>query len=285
MRLGYNTNGLAHHDCLTAIDVVGQIGYQSVALTIDHHCCNPFSDQGRIQLQQIKSRLAQYQLHNVIETGARFLLDPMHKHRPTLLSSQAQQRQQRIDFLKYAIDTAAELQSDCVSLWSGACDSQIDTQAGLERLAQSLTPVLDHAAQCNVVVGFEPEPGMFIDSMSSFFRLLQWVDHPKLQLTLDLGHLFCQGEIPMVPHIQKWADRIVNIHIEDMKGRQHVHLMFGEGEIDFRPIMQALVDIDYRFGVHVELSRHSHEGPAVAQRSLQFLAELLEQVRQRDQSL
>ena len=34
--------------------------------------------------------------------------------------------------------------------------------------------------------------------------------------------------------------------------------MFGEGTIDFPPIMQALRDSGYRGGVHVELSRHSH---------------------------
>ena len=215
MRLGYNTNGLAHHDTLSAIRLLGGLGYQSVALTVDHHCLPPGHPDTPVQTQAVKSELQQWGMRNVIETGARFLLDTQRKHFPTLLSSHSADRQRRIGYLKYCIDLAAELNSDCVSLWSGISDDQVELEHGLERLAHSLQPVLDHAAAAGVVIGFEPEPGMFIDTMSSFFRLLSWIDHPALKVTMDLGHLFCQGELPMAPHIHRWADRLVNIHIED----------------------------------------------------------------------
>jgi len=47
--------------------------------------------------------------------------------------------------------------------------------------------------------------------------------------------------------------------------------MFGEGEIDFPPVLAALKKIDYAGGAYVELSRHSHDAMRVAERSLQFL--------------
>ena len=52
----------------------------------------------------------------MIETGARFAFDPRVKHEPTLVSADPRRR---IEFYKYAVDLAAELGSDCVSLWSG----------------------------------------------------------------------------------------------------------------------------------------------------------------------
>lgn len=275
MKLGFNTNGLAHHDCVTAMDLVGQLGFRSVGITLDHHCCWPPTLTGKTQVQQIKAKLQEYNLSCVIETGGRFVLDPWQKHAPNLMSAAKSDRQRRIDFYKYAFDIAGELNADCVSLWSGIPDDTPDVQSGLERLSAGLQPLLDHANACRIPIGFEPEPGMFIDTMGSFFRLLQWVDDPYLQLTLDVGHLFCQGELPMVPHIQRWADRIINVHIEDMRGRQHLHLMFGEGEMDFQAILQALVEIDYSHGLHVELSRDSHRGPDVARRSLEFLQQQL----------
>jgi len=67
----------------------------------------------------------------------------------------------------------------------------------------------------------------------------------------------------------------VNVHLEDMRAGVHEHLMFGEGEIDFPPIFAALRATGYRGGVHVELSRHSHEGPSAARRAMEFLAPLL----------
>jgi sugar phosphate isomerase/epimerase len=51
--------------------------------------------------------------------------------------------------------------------------------------------------------------------------------------------------------------------------------MFGEGEMDFPPILKALRDINYRGGVHVELSRHSHDAVNTATRALEFLQGLV----------
>ncbi len=52
--------------------------------------------------------------------------------------------------------------------------------------------------------------------------------------------------------------------------------MFGQGEIDFPPVIQALAASRYAGGVHVELSRHSHEAPEAAQRAYDFLAPLFD---------
>ena len=46
--------------------------------------------------------------------------------------------------------------------------------------------------------------------------------------------------MPIAGVIRQWADRLVNVHIEDMRAGVHDHLMFGEGEIDFPPVIAAL---------------------------------------------
>ncbi|MBW8885972.1 MAG: sugar phosphate isomerase/epimerase, partial [Planctomycetia bacterium] len=223
--------------------------------------------------QELLKRLG---LRSTIETGARFLLDPRRKHEPTLVSPTQTERGRRIDFLKRAIDAAAVLDSDCVSLWSGLCNDQAADEAVLERLTESLRAVLQHATGSGVTLGFEPEPGMFIDTLKSFHRLLQWIDVPHLQLTMDVGHLWCQGELPIADYIKRWSQRIVNVHIEDMRAGTHQHLMFGEGEIRFAPIVEAFARSDYRGGLHVELSRHSHEAPTAARKAFEFLNPLVE---------
>ena len=42
MLFGYNTNGLAHHDAYQAVELLADLGYRSVALTIDHGLLNPY---------------------------------------------------------------------------------------------------------------------------------------------------------------------------------------------------------------------------------------------------
>jgi L-ribulose-5-phosphate 3-epimerase len=276
MLLGYNTNGFAHHDPFDAIELLADIGYQSVALRLDHGPLNPFTADWPANLERLKDALRRVGLRSTIETGARFLLDPRRKHEPTLVSPTDVERIKRIDFLKRAVDAAAYLESDCVSLWSGIRRDDVTDEAMLERLSDSLRAVLRHATNSGVTLGFEPEPGMFIDTLKSFHRLLQWIDAPHLELTLDVGHLWCQGELPIADYISRWGPRIVNVHIEDMRAGVHEHLIFGEGEMRFAPIIDALAKVGYRGALHVELSRHSHEAPAAAQKAYDFLRPLVE---------
>ncbi len=276
MRLGYNTNGLAHHDPFDALAILADIGYSSVALTLDHGPLNPFADDAWIvQRARLKSALAGLGMTSVVETGARFLLDRRVKHEPTLVSVESRDRQRRIQFLKLAVDAAEFLGSDCVSLWSGVVRDQAAEPEIWERLVAALHEVLGYANDRGVTIGFEPEPGMFIDTMARFARLKEQLKAPQLKLTLDVGHLHCQSEIPIADHVAKWKGEIVNIHIEDMRAGIHEHLMFGEGEMNFPPILEALRQADYRGGIHVELSRHSHAGPTAAQRAYDFLSQLV----------
>ena len=173
MRLGYNTNGFAHHDPAAALELLAEIGYRSVALTLDHALLNPYGEDLAGEVDRYRRLLARLGLRSVIETGARFLLDPRTKHEPTLVSPGAEQRARRVDFLRRSIDIAAALGSDCVSLWAGVLHDGAPPATAWSRLTESLAPVLEHAERRGVVVGFEPEPGMVIDTLESFGRLKQ----------------------------------------------------------------------------------------------------------------
>ena len=276
MNLGYNTNGFAHHDLLDAIVLLGEIGYRSVAITIDHGALAPDRPETPGQLQRVRRMLRTLGMRSVIETGARFLLDPRRKHEPTLVSSDAAARARRIEFYKHAIRCAVELESDCVSLWSGTAERLVPRDLATNWLVQGLRDMLQYAAARGVAIGFEPEPGMLIDSMARYEELLRLVDAPNFRLTLDVGHLQCQGELPIGEHIRRYAPRLASVHVEDMRRGVHEHLMFGEGEVDFAGVLQALAEVGYQGGVHVELSRHSREAPEAARRAFEFLNPLME---------
>ena len=275
MFLGYNTNGTAHHDVFDAVELMAEIGYRGVAITIDHAVLDQCDVRFDEQLERMKSVLAEHGLRSVIETGARYLLNSRAKHQPTLMAAEPLGRDVRRAFLMQAIDLAARLDSDCVSLWSGTLRDDVDESDAFDRLASGLQEILPYAADRDVTIGFEPEPGMFIDTMQRFEQLLRHVDAPNFKLTLDVGHLHCQGEEPIAEVVRRWAERIVNVHIEDMRRGRHEHLMFGEGEMDFPPIIAALKGINYQGGVFVELSRHSHAAPEAMQQSYDFLWPLM----------
>ncbi|HEV3237883.1 MAG TPA: sugar phosphate isomerase/epimerase family protein [Gemmataceae bacterium] len=275
MLFGYNTNGFAHHRLEDALNILADLGYSSVAITLDHHALNPFDPELAAQLNRVAVILEKRNLRCVIETGARFLLDPRQKHQPTLLSPESSERETRFHFLCRAVDIAAHLQADAVSFWSGTPIAEESPTLLWDRLVATCRRLSDYAASRKLRLAFEPEPGMFIDTMERFALLRDHVDHPAFGLTIDIGHLHCQGETPIADHLQRWKSILWNIHIEDMRKGVHDHLMFGEGEIDFRPVLHALEQIGYRGGVHVELSRHSHDAVRTAEKALAFLKKMV----------
>ncbi|MGA2033491.1 MAG: sugar phosphate isomerase/epimerase family protein [Thermoguttaceae bacterium] len=276
MNIGYNTNGFAHHDLFDAVALLAEIGYRGVAVTIDHTALPPYASYASQRTKRLRRRLEQLGLRSVIETGARFLLNPRHKHEPTLVSRDPAGRARRLDFYKYAVDCAAELHSDCVSLWSGALPADVSAEQAWPWLVEGLGQTLDYAAARGVTVALEPEPGMLVDRTPGFENLTAQLGRSDLGLTLDIGHLHCQGELPIAAVIRQWGGRLVNVHVEDMRAGRHEHLMFGEGEIDFPPVFRALAEARYGGGVYVELSRHSHQAPETARRAFEFLSPMAE---------
>lgn len=263
--LGYNTNGFAHHALGDALDILAEIGYRAVGLTLDvHHAPLGASDYPRLG-REIRAR----GLLPVVETGARFLLDARSKHCPSLLSREGRER--RIDFYFQALEAAADLGAPCISLWSGR-DEGGDSWAWL---MEGLHRVLARAGQLGLDVGFEPEPGMFVATMAQWEELVRQLPHPRLKLTLDAGHVVCLEREPPAAVVERESARLINVHLDDQRPGVHEHLMFGEGALDLAPLLAALqrAAAGRDLPATVELSRHSHDAVAVARRAFALLQE------------
>lgn len=274
MRLGYNTNGLTGHRWDQALELMHEIGYRSVAITVDHHCLNPYSPRLPEEISRMRRLLDRFEMTSVIETGARFLLDPRAKHEPTLISPTPERRGERINFLKRCIDIADEIGSDAVSFWAGVVRDGASRDEAFARLASGVREVHDHAIAHNVRLAFEPEPGMLVQTFDDYAELLTLVDGPGFGLCVDIGHVHCLEPRPISDYLTEWRDRLFTIHIEDMARGVHDHLPFGEGTIDFLPVIQTLRKLNFQGGLNVELSRHSHVAPEMLRQSYDYLLKL-----------
>lgn len=277
MFLGYNTNGFAHHRLEDAIAILAELGYRGIALTPDVNHLDPFvksefgDDDLPFRIGCVRNDLQVHSLECAIETGSRFLLDPRRKHQPTLISPEADEREYRFDFLGDCLSLAVGVGAKILSFWSGTATDDGSHRVLMARLVENCKRLADRAATRGVRLAFEPEPGMFIDTMEKFAELHAKVNHPAFGLTLDLGHLVCQGELPVSRHIAAWKHVLWNVHIEDMKRGVHDHVMFGEGELDFDDAFAGLRAANYTGGLYVELSRHSYDAVNTARRAKAFL--------------
>jgi sugar phosphate isomerase/epimerase len=276
MKAGYSTNSFGDVNPLDALSLLCEQGYASLAITPDRNILNPYEKTFASEVRVWQHALAKAQMRCVVETGARHLLDSKRKHHPTLLSDAQDDCSRRIEFLRQAIELAGQLNADCVSLWSGAVCSDADETLLWRKLTDGVGEVLDHASRCGVMLGFEPEPGMFIDTVARAEELFERLGRPKsLGLTVDIGHLECLGERPLAATVRDVADRIVNVHIDDMIVCRHEHLPLGKGDIDYVPIFRELLAARYQGGLHVELPRQSHRWYETAKESYEFIHRMI----------
>ncbi len=270
LAFGYNTNGFAHHDVLDAIDVMAELGYEGVALTLDVHHLHPLRASAR-DVERVAAALRARSLRSVVETGARYILDPRRKHEPTLLDPDPEARAARMRYLEAAIAVARDLGAEAVALFSGRLPAGVGRGEGFARLAEGVARLLDRAAAAGSALAFEPEPGMLVETLDDWERL-RAAAGPALALTLDVGHVRVSEAGPIEAAIARAGPHVANVHIEDIRGRAHEHLPFGEGDIDFPPVLAALERaVGRRALVNVELSRHSHDAPEQARRAIAFL--------------
>ena len=276
-RLGYNTNGLPHHRVEDALELLADLGYEAVALTPDAGLLDPYFLDAD-QVARVRRVAEDLGLELAVETGSRFLLDARRKHFPTLLEEDAADRARRVDFLFRCVDLAADLGAQVLSLWSGAAPSGRTaegegTESEWDRLCGGLDAVLERGRGQGVQIGFEPEPGMFVERPGGYLNLLGRLGATgdELGLTLDVGHCLCTGDLPVGKVIRDLAPRLVMVHLDDVADGVHDHRMFGEGDLDLAEALSALLDVGYDGMAAVELSRDGHRAPWAAEAALGHL--------------
>ncbi|MDI3385366.1 sugar phosphate isomerase/epimerase family protein [Streptomyces sp. B-S-A8] len=272
LRFGYGTNGLTDLRLDDALGLLADLGYDGLGLTLDHMHLDPLAPDLAERTRHLTRRLDQLGLSVTVETGARYVLDRRRKHGPSLLDPDPDGRAARVQLLLRALQVAADLGAHAVHCFSGTLPPGTDAETGWKRLAEAMAPVVTAATEADVPLAVEPEPGHLLARLADFHRLRRDLGDPAaLGLTLDIGHCQCLEPVPPAACVTAAAPWLRHVQIEDMRRGVHEHLPFGTGEIDFPPVLDALAATGYQGLTVVELPRHSHAGPQLAEESLLFL--------------
>ncbi len=269
--LSYNTNGFAHHRLDDAVKILSEIGYGAVALTLDVHHLDPFAKNHESACADFKALISDLDMKVTIESGARFNLNARRKHYPSLLCRK--DGGDRLDFLARCHDTAERIGASNISFWSGHNFDDLPSDEAWGLLAERISVLTEQFKGSSVAWAVEPEPGMFIEDLNDYDRLCALIPNRNFGLALDLGHLAVTQERTCEDAIRSYSSDIVVMAIEDMKMGVHDHLPFGEGDMNFAPIFQAMLDVNYQGILAVELSRSSSTAPQTATNSFTFLTQ------------
>ena len=196
---------------------------------------------------------------------------------PSLISPNRRHREDRIELIGKSIRIAKILGARNISITSGRMLGSMSPTRAAGEFERSIGRVLEMADEEGIDVGIECEPGLFVEYVA---ELREWIDrlgHRRLGANLDIGHCQVMGEsIPAA--IELLGDRIWNLHVEDIPGRKHYHLIPGEGTVDWKGMAAVLLAIGYERYVTVELYTHTDDPQSAAEKSFGFLKELLPQI-------
>lgn len=278
MRLAFSTNAYTQVPLLKALRGIHAAGFAGVEILADAPHAYPDSIDAA-HLLAINRQLDRLNLEvsNVnCNTAAGFWKDAPAEpfFEPSLISPKAEHRAERIRLIQRAMQLAADVGCLNVSITSGRMLPGMGPRAAAKQFAESIKPVLEEAERLRIDVGIECEPGLFIEFVQELHEWIERLNSPRLGANLDIGH--CQVIGDSIPEaIKTLGDRIWNLHVEDIAGRKHYHLIPGEGSLDWRALRNALRAADYTRFVTVELYTQTGDPQAAAEKSFKFLSELL----------
>jgi sugar phosphate isomerase/epimerase len=139
-----------------------------------------------------------------------------------------------------------------------------------------VTRVAKIAEEENIKVLIEPEPGLLIENSTQFKTFMtKLINSTHIRLNFDIGHFYCVNEDP-AKLIHELSDYIEHFHLADIADtRIHNHLIPGKGSIDFRQVLDAIDDIDYRGFVTVELYPYQDNPVQAAQEAHSYLCSIM----------
>lgn len=79
-------------------------------------------------------------------------------------------------------------------------------------------------------------------------------------INLDVGHYVAGTNQSPVPLIQKYHDRILNLHLKDRKMNNGENMPWGQGDTSIKEILQLIRDENYQFMATIELEYPIPEG-------------------------
>lgn len=188
-----------------------------------------------------------------------------------LTSPDAEVRKRTADYLSELARLCRDLGGDILVLGSPYQRNLLEGvthDAAMEYAADVIRSAAKVMSDCGVVLAVEPlspAEGDFLQTADLGARLVEMVDSPSCQLHLDVKAMSSEGK-PIDSIIRDHASILAHFHANDANLRGP-----GMGEIDFLPILKALIDVQYEGWVSVEVFDYEPGPEALAGDSIAYL--------------
>ncbi len=135
---------------------------------------------------------------------------------------------------------------------------------------EEVLPVLDSLGVNLCLEPLAPSETDFLNTCAQAMDLIRRIDHPRLRLHMDVKAQSSEPGTTVPELIRRYASRAGHFHAQDVNLRGP-----GMGDVDFAPIVAALVDAGYDRWVSIEVFDFSPGAEETARQSFTYLKRLL----------
>lgn len=275
MKLAFSTNAYTRFTLSEALRGIRKAGFEGVEILADVPHAYPETldaartDEVRRELETLGLRVSNVNANCTFGYWRHAPPEPYFE--PSLISPVPEHRADRTRLILKTLEFARAVGARNVSITSGRMLGGMPPEPAARQFAESMKPILDRADALGIDVGIECEPGLFLEWAE---ELKHWIDrlgHPRFGANLDIGHSQVMGE-DVEATVRLLGRRIWNLHVEDIPGRKHYHLIPGEGTLDWDALKRGLEGVGYDRFLTVELYTHTANPQEAAEKSYRFLS-------------
>jgi L-ribulose-5-phosphate 3-epimerase UlaE len=130
----------------------------------------------------------------------------------------------------------------------------------MDLLADRILQISEMAEAVGVTLAIRPRVGCFVDSISRFERLTQWIGgSPLVRLAADVSTMVAVGEMPVVDGLQRIADMVACVYFSDIRlGEESLDsaegAWIGGGHVSAVRIVRGLKELRFTGPVILEPS-------------------------------
>ena len=233
MKTGFRTAGFAEWELGPTLQQIKLIGYDSVEFCLEHPRGRPeMMDEVRIRrvlkmLDELELELSSVSYHGD--------MSPIEEREPRTL---------------LALDIAHKMGAKVLVMNSEARDLANPDQ--LKVVEQRLRNLCKRAEKLKIDLAVEPEPRLAIESSHDLEQMAARVCSSCLKMNIDIGHAHITDP-DVVQTVRRLGRMIVHVHVEDIAGKVHKHLLPGHGDIDLPAVFKALEETGYSGYLTIDL--------------------------------
>lgn len=270
MRLAFSTNAFKRYSLEQSVELIAKAGFSAVEILCDTpHLYPPLFSQ--TDYDNLSNVLRDNKI-DVANLNAFTFFAKGNTYNPSWIDNDPKIQDERINHTINAVLAAYKLNVGNISTEPGGLydKKRSDREELIDIFAVNLKKVLSIAEDKKVCILIEPEPELIIETSSQMLEFIDKIASPFIGVNFDIGHFHCVGETPL-DALKKLYPYVKHVHLEDILNRRHMHLIPGEGEIDFEPVFEFLAVNDYKGYVTVELYPYQDDPFSTAVQSMNYL--------------